>query len=84
MTDTEANKKFVDAFTQGLFSEGDLEAVGREGAAIGLGDELRAAVWAGAVPVCSVPVPRRLLALGECVGGHEESRDPAGWAGSTL
>jgi hypothetical protein len=26
MTDTEANKKIVDEFTQGLFSEGDLEA----------------------------------------------------------
>jgi hypothetical protein len=26
MTDTETNKKIVDEFTQGLFSEGDLEA----------------------------------------------------------
>jgi hypothetical protein len=66
MTDTEANKKILDEFTQGLFSEGDLEATdeylsvelvihdpgsapasARRGAAIGLGDELRAAVWAG-------------------------------------
>jgi hypothetical protein len=102
MTDTEANKKIVDEFTQGLFSEGDLEAAdeylsvelvihdpgsapasARRGAALGLGDELRAAVWAG-VCRCPVPVPRRLLALGGCAGGHEESRDPARWAGSTL